>query len=149
MLFRSEDFETSYLLGRTQLELEENVQAAETLRTALEKQPDFLRAYKYLGEAYGKQGRMGDAHYYLGRYHHDRGDMKTAIFHLRQVIKHSQDPRQKAEAEEMMLEAKKEEIAAKEREEEEEDARTARRPGPGQRTRTSPFSSGQNGRTAW
>ena len=143
-----EDFETFYLLGRTQLEMEENVQAAETLRTALEKQPDFLRTLKYLGEAYGKQGRMGDAHYYLGRYHHDRGDMKTATFHLRQVIKHSQDPRQKAEAEEMMLEAKKEEIAAKEKEEEEE-ARTARRPRPGHRTRTSPFSSGQNGRTAW
>lgn len=142
------DFETFYLLGRTQLELEENNQAADTLRTVLEKQPDFLQAFKYLGEAYGKQGRMGDAHYYLGRYHHDRGDMKTAAFHLRQVIKHSQDPRQKAEAEEMLLEAKKEEFAAKEKEAEEE-GRTSRRPAPGQRTRTPPFSSGQNGRTAW
>ncbi|WP_373498212.1 M48 family metalloprotease [Desulfococcus sp.] len=140
------DFETFFLLGRTQLELEENAQAADTLRTVLEKQPDYVQAFKYLGEAYGKEGRMGDAHYYLGRYYHDRGDMKTAAFHLRQVIKHSQDPRQKAEAEEMLSAARKEEMAAKE---EEEESSTVRTPRPRQRTRAAPFSSGQNGRTAW
>ena len=58
-----EDFETFFLLGRTQLELGEYDQAAEALKEVLEKHPTSIQALYYLGEAYGKEGRMGDAHY--------------------------------------------------------------------------------------
>jgi len=139
------DFETYFLLGRTRLERGEYPQAAEALKEVLKKKPDYLQALYYLGEAYGKEGQMGDAHYYLGKYYHERGDFKTAAFHLRQVIKHSQDPLQKANAEEML--ARGDEEAKKAADAEPEPDRTPR---PRQRrSRSTPFSYGQNGRTAW
>ena len=137
------DFETFFLLGRTQLELGEYTEATDALKTVLEKQPDSMRALYYLGEAYGKEGRMGDAHYYLGRYYHERGEFKTAAFHLRQVIKYSQDPHQKAEAEEMLSKARREKTP------DEEEAPPDGGSKPQRRTPSEPFSYDQNGRTAW
>jgi predicted Zn-dependent protease len=130
------DFETFFLLGRTQIELGEYSAAAAALETALEKQPGANRALYYLGEAYGKWGRTADAHYYLGRYYHNRNEFNTAAFHLRQVIKQSQDPRRKAEAEEMLSAARREAPP---------DEEASGRPKP----RKAPFSYGQNGKTAW
>ena len=136
------DFETFFLLGRTRLELGEYAQAADALKESLEKQPNSIQTLYYLGEAYGKDGRMGDAHYYLGRYYHERGDFKTAAFHLRQVIKYSNDPLQKAEAEEMLSKARREKLP--DEGEPSDGSSTARR-----QTQNAPFSSDQNGRTAW
>lgn len=142
------DFETFFLLGRTQLEQGEYLQSSESFKTVLEKQPNSIRALFYLGEAYGKAGRMGDAHYYLGRYHHTRRDFKNAAFHLRQVIKHSEDPIQKAEAEELLSQAKKEQTE-EEKSKEEAPADKNSRIRRNQRNRETPFNSDQNGRTAW
>ncbi len=132
-----DDFETYFLLGRTWIELGNYSAGAAALKTALEKQPGANRTLYYIGEAYGKAGRTADAHYYLGRYYHGRGEFKTAAFHLRQVIKHSQDPRQKAEAEEMLSSGRR---AAPQTEDKTDERR---------KRRNAPLSYGQNGKTAW
>jgi len=145
----SNDFETFFLLGRTQLEQGEYVQSAESFKTVLEKQPDSIKALFYLGEAYGKADRMGDAHYYLGRYYHARRDFKNAAFHLRQAIKHSEDSSQKAEAEELLSRTRKEQHEDEEKTDEETPPDRSSRIRRSQRTRETPFNSDQNGRTAW
>ncbi len=100
-----EDFETLYLLGRTDIELQRHDEAATTLKRLLKKRPEFSPALYHLGEAYGKRGRMGEAHYYLGRYYAGRKDGKNARFHLRKAIRLLEgDPVRREEMETLLAE---------------------------------------------
>ncbi|MDM8538540.1 M48 family metalloprotease [Desulfobacterales bacterium HSG17] len=108
-----DDFETLYLLGRTYLELEQYEAASDSLEKLLEKRPKYPSALYYLGSAYGKQGKLDKAHYYLAIYYKGKGDFKNAIFHVKQVLKHSKDPKQKQEAEEILKDARKEKAKEK------------------------------------
>jgi predicted Zn-dependent protease len=137
----SEDPETYYLMGRSQLALNLFSEAIGSLEKVLEKRPDYLQALYYLGEAYGKQGNMGDAHFCLGRYYLGRGDIKNALFHLQQAIRLSPDPVRKEEAEKLLAEARKER-AKMPQEQEEQRPTSIKKP-------RSTVNDGRNEKNAW
>ncbi len=110
-----EDFETSFLMGRVYMELGKFKDAAAAFENLLEKKPGYSRAYYYLGKAYGKEGKKGTAHYYLGKYEMMMGNYKTAVFHIKQVLKYSNNPEKKEDAQNMLkiIKKKKYEESAK------------------------------------
>ena len=136
------DPETLYLLGRSRTELKRYPEAAEVLERLLEKRPDYPGALYRLGEVYGKQGDLGSAHYFLGKHYADREESQNAAFHLRQVLKHSNDPVRRSEAEEMLREVRKAE--PKEKPEPVQRPRPTRNPSP-----PDFFNFDRNGKTAW
>ncbi|MFW5854991.1 MAG: hypothetical protein ACOCW9_06645, partial [Thermodesulfobacteriota bacterium] len=95
-----------------------------------------------LGEAYGKQGDLGRAHFYLGKHYAHKKEVRNAVFHLRQVLKRSDDPIRKAEAEEMLKAVREE--APKEAPEPVQRPRPTRNPRP-----PAFFSFDRSGKTAW
>ncbi|MFW6240737.1 MAG: M48 family metalloprotease [Thermodesulfobacteriota bacterium] len=118
-----EDFETRYLLGRTDIELKQYGQAVRTLEQLLKQRPEFSPALYHLGEAYGRRNRMGEAHYYLGRYYAGRKEGQNARFHLRKAIRLLENDPVRREEMETLLAQVNGEIAA-------ERAEPIRRPRP-------------------
>lgn len=102
--------ESHVFLGRTQAALERYSQAVATFEEVITQKPDYLISYYYIGEAYGKQGRLGNAHYYLGIYYHKKRDLKTAGFHLRTALKQLTDPALIRAAEKQLAELQQEEL---------------------------------------
>jgi beta-barrel assembly-enhancing protease len=137
------DPEALYLLGRSRIELKHFSDAAEVLERLLEKRPNFPGALFHLGEAYGKQGDLARAHFYLGKHYAYKKEVRNAVFHLRQVLKRSDDPIRKAEAEEM-LKAVREEGPKEEAPEPVQRPRPTRNPRP-----PAFFSFDRSGKTAW
>ncbi len=84
--------ESYVCLGRTQAALAMYPQAVVTLEEVLAQKPDYIMAYYYLGEVYGKQDRLGNAHYYLGVYYYKKEDFRNADFHLTTALKQMTDP---------------------------------------------------------
>jgi len=93
-----------FFLGRVQIEMEMFLEAESTFKSILKKRDDFVEAFYYLGEAYGKQGKLGKAHYNLGRYYKKKKNLKNAVFHLQRALKNTDDPDEKHEIEEMIEE---------------------------------------------
>jgi len=81
-----------FYLARAYMAKEQYGQAAQTLETLIADNENYLEAYYFLGETYGKMNQMPDAHFYLGLYHFKRGDLRTAYFHLDRAKKLLQDP---------------------------------------------------------
>ena len=78
--------EALFYLGRTQLELGLQDQALRTLDTLVARHPNYPSARYFLGEAFGRAGRLAEAHYHLGLYHYAQRDMKNARFHLERAL---------------------------------------------------------------
>jgi predicted Zn-dependent protease len=81
-----------FYMGRSQMELDQMVNAAETFNTLINKYKDYKQAYYALGETYGRLNNMPDAHYYLGIYYHKKGEYRTARFHLERARRILEDP---------------------------------------------------------
>ncbi|MBU4013028.1 MAG: tetratricopeptide repeat protein, partial [Proteobacteria bacterium] len=80
--------------------------AENTFEKLIEKDPDYNQALYFLGDAYGKHGRLDDAHYYLGLYYKNEGNFKNAEFHLNKALK-TDDPDKKLKIKEMLKEISK------------------------------------------
>ncbi len=84
-------------IGRTKLELQQYdgaVQAFEKLRDIY---PTYRNLLYFLGESYGKQGKLGEAHYCFGRYYFKKRALKASLFHLKKALKTTKDPDRKKE----------------------------------------------------
>lgn len=93
-----------FFLGRAQIEMEMFLEAESTFKSITKKHDNFIEAFYYLGEAYGKQGKLGKAHYNLGIYYKKKRNLKSAVFHLQRALKHTDDPDERHEIEEMIKE---------------------------------------------
>ena len=89
--------EALFYLGRTQLELGRQDQGLRTLDTLVARWPDYPEARYFLGEAFGRAGRLAEAHYHLGIYHYLRRDMKNARFHLERALEGIGDAQRREE----------------------------------------------------
>jgi len=101
-----DDMECLFFLGRTQTGLGRYGNAENTFEKLIEKDPDYNQALYFLGDAYGRHGRMADAHYYLGLYYKNEGDFKNAEFHLKRALK-TNDPDKKLKIKEILKEISK------------------------------------------
>jgi predicted Zn-dependent protease len=72
-------------MGRTYIELGDYAKAVSLLEPLVERTPGYTTAYYALGEAFGRQKKMGEAHYYLGLFYWNRKDTKNAVFHLKRA----------------------------------------------------------------
>jgi beta-barrel assembly-enhancing protease len=106
--FHSESY---FYLGRTLLELGMLDRAVVTFETIVKKDPEYTRAHYFLGEAYGKAGRVGEAHFQLGVYYQAREDFGNAIFHLKRALEKTEAPGRREKIEKMItdLEGRKRE----------------------------------------
>ena len=96
-----DDLEALFFLGRTRMELgnyNDAVSIFEKLIAA--KTVNRAKALYFLGKAYGKQDKIGDAHYYLGSYYKEKRDKKNAVFHLQKALEHidTEDKKKKIRA---------------------------------------------------
>ncbi len=96
-----DDLEALFFLGRTRMELgnyNDAVAIFEKLIAA--KTENRAKALYFLGKAYGKQNKIGDAHYYLGTYYKEKRDKKNAVFHLQKALEHidAEDKKKKIRA---------------------------------------------------
>jgi tetratricopeptide (TPR) repeat protein len=98
--------EATLFAGRVLLGLGRPEEAALRFETIMMR-PEYTRVLFFLGEAYGKQGRLGDAHYCLGVYYIREGKLENARFHLTKAKKRITDPEKLAEIEKMLEELKK------------------------------------------
>lgn len=105
----SEDPESLFYFGRTQMELGLIKDAAVTFENLIAKHFYYTQALYSLGETYNKLGRQGDAHYYLGIYYKRKANLKSAAFHLKRAWENLADPDKKAKIEEMLKKIRKEE----------------------------------------
>lgn len=90
------------LLGRAQIEMGMFPEAESSLIPITEKDDAFMEAFYHLGEAYGKQGKLGKSHYNLGIYYKMKGQLKNTVFHLKRALERTDDPDEKQEIEEML-----------------------------------------------
>jgi tetratricopeptide (TPR) repeat protein len=60
--------------------------ALDSFKTLLENAPHYLPGVYYLGETYGKLGKLGEAHFYLGFYYLEKGQFENAEFHLNRAL---------------------------------------------------------------
>lgn len=95
----TENPESYFFLGRTQLDLGRYKAAQGTFLMLLQKEPQYDEAYYFLGETYGKQGDLGEAHYYLGLYHQKLGKIEKAQFHWKRALNHTEVPETRAKIE--------------------------------------------------
>jgi len=86
LAFSPKDPEGWFLLGRAQMETRDLQGALESFKTLVNTAPDYLPGTYYLGETYGKLGKLGEAHYYLGIYYKEKGRSKNAGFHLNRAL---------------------------------------------------------------
>lgn len=83
--------EALFYYGRTLLELGRQNEALRTLDTLVARHPDYPSARYFLGEAFGRAGRLAEAHYHLGLYHWAQRDKKNARFHLERALEEMPD----------------------------------------------------------
>ena len=83
--------EALFYFGRTLLELGREDEALRTLDTLVARHPDYPSARYFLGEAFGRAGRLAEAHYHLGLYHWTQRDEKNARFHLERALAEIRD----------------------------------------------------------
>lgn len=95
-----------FFLGRAQIELGMFPEAQSNFEWITRQHDDVLQAFYYLGDAYGKEGKLGKAHLTLSEYYKRRGDRKNALFHLERALENTQDPEEKRKIEEMLNQAK-------------------------------------------
>ena len=103
------DPEGLFYLGRSQMEMDRLEDAGSTFEKLIQANPDYTRAYYFLGETCGRLGKMDDAHYYLGIYYKQTLNLKNALFHLQKAMETMKDPEKKAKIDEMLQEVRKEE----------------------------------------
>ncbi len=84
--------EALFYLGRAYMEQSDYPAAADIFERLLQHQDEYTPAYRFLGETYGKLGRMPEAHYFLGIYHFRKGEARIAFHHLKRAEKGLQDP---------------------------------------------------------
>ncbi|OEU50641.1 MAG: hypothetical protein BA872_05885 [Desulfobacterales bacterium C00003060] len=86
LAFNSMDSEGRFLLGRAQMETGDLQAALDSFKTLVSSAPGHLRGTYYIGETYGKLGKLGEAHYHIGIYYKEKGRSKNARFHLKRAL---------------------------------------------------------------
>ena len=99
-----DDINAKFYLGRAQMELGQLDYAVENFEEVIKTKTNYNQVYYYLGEAYGKQKKLGEAHYNLGIYYYHKQDLKNTWFHLNRAIKILNDPEKRKEAKLMLAE---------------------------------------------
>ncbi len=94
--------EAVFYLGRTYIELGEYAKAVSLLEPLVERAPGYTTAFYALGEAFGRQKKMGAAHYYLGHFYWNRKDRKNAVFHLKRASQLINDQKKKEKIDTML-----------------------------------------------
>ena len=84
--------------------------AAATFEALIAKKYNYPRAFYFLGETYGKLGKLDDAHYNFGIYYEKKGDLKNAAFHLKKALELMDDPNKRAVIENMLKDVKGKQI---------------------------------------
>jgi beta-barrel assembly-enhancing protease len=97
-----DDINAKFYLGRAQMELGKFDQAVNKFEEVIKTKTNFNQVYYYLGEAYGKQKKLGEAHYNLGIYYYNKQDLKNTKFHLKRAIKILSDPEKQKKAKLML-----------------------------------------------
>jgi len=96
-----------FYLGRTQIKMEQFMDATVTFEKLISIYPKYSQAYYYLGEAWGRLGKQNYAHYYLGIYYQSISNRKNAVFHLEKALETMDDSAKRAKIEEMLIEIRK------------------------------------------
>ena len=99
-----DDINAKFYLGRAQMELGQLDDAVENFEEVIKTKTNYNQVYYYLGEAYGKQQKLGEAHYNLGIYYYNKQDLKNTMFHLKRALKILNDPEKRKEAKLMLAE---------------------------------------------
>ena len=86
-----DDADCLFYLGRTQMEMGNLNEAADSLLKLTRKHPDYTPGFYFLGQSLGQQQKFGDAYYYLGIFYLKKRDFKNAQVQLKQALKHQQD----------------------------------------------------------
>lgn len=97
-----DDVNAKFYLGRAQMELGKLDLAVEKFEEVIKTKTNYNQVYYYLGEAYGKQKKLGEAHYNLGIYYYNKQDFKNTKFHLNRAIKILNDPEKRQKAKLML-----------------------------------------------
>lgn len=106
---KPDDPECVLYLGRTQVEMGQLKAASANFQSLVEKYPQYVYGYFFLGDSLGKEGNLGDAHYYLGIFYLKQRDLKSAIVHFKRALKHTQADQQerRQKIEEMLAKLQK------------------------------------------
>ncbi|CAN2040261.1 beta-barrel assembly-enhancing protease [Candidatus Magnetomoraceae bacterium gMMP-15] len=92
-----------FLLARTQVNTDQFKNAIRNFKRLLILKNKYPRLHYYLGEAYGKLGKLTDAHYHLGLFYKNKNNIRNAKFHLNKALKKiKNDPDRKAEIEKVL-----------------------------------------------
>lgn len=98
-----------FFLGRSQMQLGQLQDAADTFRTLIRDYPDYADALLYMGITLGGLEDLGGAHYNLGLYYMKQKDYITGTFHFKKAQEYEKDEarRKKIDTELENIEAEK------------------------------------------
>jgi len=71
--------------------------AESTLRTLTKKHPDYKPGFYFLGNTYGKQGKLAEAHYTLGLYYMKKRENKNAVIQFKKALEKTTNPHRREE----------------------------------------------------
>ena len=72
------------------------------LRTLTKTHPDYKPGFYFLGNTYGKQGKLADAHYTLGLYYTKKRDHRNAVVQFEKALEKTEDPERKKEINDLL-----------------------------------------------
>jgi len=81
--------------------------AESTLRTLTKKHPDYKPGFYFLGNTYGKQGKLADAHYTLGLYYTKRREHQNAVVQFEKALEKTTDPYRRKEIKNLLKKVSK------------------------------------------
>ncbi len=101
------DVENPFYKGRTYLSLGRFKEAVLMFEEILNQKPEHPEASYFLGESYGKLGRIGEAHYHLGVHYNALQKPEKALFHYKKAVGKLTDPDKKLKSEMMIKKLEK------------------------------------------
>lgn len=91
-----------YSMGRVLLESGDQSEACTYLARAAQINDRLPSIHYYLGLAYGRLNRLGQAHYHFGIHNQREGSRKSALFHYREALRLTENPALRKDIEDAM-----------------------------------------------